>query len=466
MELILIILGIFILNWRTLNYNYLIDDNVRRWEYLYVVPDTAPPAEFYSSKPSPWRHLFLSITHALNVWVIYLLWGWQAAAIFAFHPIAANCTGWITGGYYSVTTFLALTAIFFLKTYPSLIGAGVASLFFTASLGGTITSIGVPFVAVLLMPYGWILFWPLFTYLFGKRFITGFKIRNEGKRDKITWRKPAVMAKVIAYYIRITVLPNKLAFFRQMGFDYQRKESSKRELDQYNKDFVKAVAVIIAFSVIGWQFSPFGTVWFLLTIAPFSQFKLLGQFIAERYLYLPNIGLALIIAAALKPFPYAFTVLLTLYIYRYHLYIPAFKDIESLYKNGIRNYPECVANYCNLGERFLHIKEPLRGLRLFEKALKMDPDCFLAHCNIAAYWITVKNLERAEVKTRDALRTAMDPSNVKTVLGGQLKSIVEHIERKDALDKMRQFRDTGYVEKILSPSGKFVARQETMAEHC
>ena len=105
MELALILVGVWILYSRTWigenRHSYIIDDNVRRWGYLYEVPMTSPHPSFYSSKPHPWRFFFLILTHSLNVIVIHILFGWQVAALFALSPISVNGTAWITGGYYA-----------------------------------------------------------------------------------------------------------------------------------------------------------------------------------------------------------------------------------------------------------------------------------------------------------------------------------------------------------------------------
>jgi tetratricopeptide (TPR) repeat protein len=439
MEIALIIAGIFFMYARTWlgkgRFNYIIDDNVRRWEYLYVIPTTSPSPQFYSSKPHPWRHFFLSIVHALNTFAIYLIFDWKVALLFAFNPINVNGAAWITGGYYAVTCFLTLTAFYFFQTFPNIFGALTGSLFYTAALGSTITCIGFPFIFIFGLGTKWGLasLWPLATYLFGKRFITGFKIRNSGKGDKITWRKPAVMTKVVAYYIRLALYPNKLAFFRQFGFEYNRNTAEKIKMDSYNKDFWISLLVVGAFVIACWQISPLGTAWFLFFICPFSQFKLLGQFVAERYLYLPNVGICLIMATLVGNNPILLTILATLYFYRAHLYIPAFKNIESLYKYGIRDYPESVTNYCNLGERKLHIGETLQGYRLFEEALKMAPDSFLAHTNLAAYWIGVRNFPRALYHTRIAMKNG-DPVFAHKLLATQEKNLLDIIDKSEKIE--------------------------------
>lgn len=432
MELVLILLGIWVLYsriWLGKNrHYYIIDDNVRRWGYLYVVPMSSPPPVWYSTQPHPWRHFFLILIHSLNVWVIHMLFGWQVAALFAFSPISVNGTAWITGGYYAVTMFLSLTAFYFIYSYPNIFGLVVGSTFFTAALGSTITCIGVPFVFLFLGQWsGLILFWPLTMYLFGKRFRTGFNIRNQGSPDKIHLRKIAVMTKVMAYYLRINIFPDKLAFFREFGRKYRTDTKEKEELDSFDGLFWSSLLLVLVFIGVGWQFSPLGVVWFILTLAPFTQFKILGQFIAERYLYLPQLGIYLIIGNMLAGYPVAMAVVLSLYIYRSHLYIPAFRKIESLYKNGIQNYPDCVSNVANLGERYLHVGQLHRARRLLEEGLILEPKGFLCTTNLAAYWIAVGGYEQALYYTEQAL-SGKDGSFARRILTKQHRDLCSSIK--------------------------------------
>ena len=87
MALFLIIALVVVLYARTLKYLYVIDDSVKRNGYMYEVPQEGPPPEFWATKPSKFYRLFMIGMHCVNVSVIYLLWGWAPALLFAVHPI-------------------------------------------------------------------------------------------------------------------------------------------------------------------------------------------------------------------------------------------------------------------------------------------------------------------------------------------------------------------------------------------
>lgn len=427
MEIFLIILGIFILYWRCLNYYYLIDDIVRRWGYLYCVPETSPSPSFYASKPSKWRHFFLIITHSLNVWIVYSLFGWIPAALFAFSPISVPGTAWITGGYYAVTTLFTLTAYFFLHTYSNFIGIGLSMAFFTAALGSTITCLGFPFIFLFFKHSGLWLFLPTFLYLIGRRFNKGYKIRDMGKQDSFKLSKIPLMVKVTAYYLYMIVFPYRLSFFRAFGEEYVKEDSVRKDLESFNGWFWLSLGSIGLFTLVGWQFSPIGTMWFLVTIAPFTQFKVLGQFVAERYAYLPAIGWYLILGSALASYPILLVMVLVAYILRSHFYIPAYEKIESMYEDGIRNEPKCLANYANLGERYIHVGRLYEGYKILSKGLEIDPDNFLCHTNTAAFWVQVKDINKAMYYTEKSIKYGEVKSSwyIVRAMQEQLKSLVE-----------------------------------------
>lgn len=427
MEIFLIIVGIWALYWRTLkNSCWLIDDMVPRQGYLYIIPEMSPPPQYYSTKRH-WIHgALLLLIHSINVWIVYLIWGWLPATLFAFSPLSVPGAAWSTGGYYAVTTLFTLTAYFFLTHFPGLVGAGLAAIFFATALGSTITCLGFPFLFLIFNHWGLILFWPVLAYLTGRRFTAGYKIRDMGKSDHFSLKKIPVMIKVVAYYIYTAVFPYRLSFFKQFGEDYVRSPEERQRLEARDGWFYLSLLSIFVFILVGWMFSPLGVVWFLCLIAPFCQFKVLGQFVAERYIYLPSIGWYVILGNALAPYPILLCLVVALYLLRSHFYIPTYANMENLYADGIRNEPKCMANYANLGERFIHMGRLLDGKNMLARGLEIDPTNFLCYTNTAAYWVQVKDMQKAIYYTQKSIDAADTKSswNIKYAMIEQMKSIM------------------------------------------
>lgn len=450
MGLLLIIVAIVALYWRTMGYCFLIDDIVRRWGYLYEIPEQSPDPSFFSTKAPPMRHMFLTLTHCLNVSIIYFLWGWKAAVLFAFHPLAVSCTAWITGGYYQVTTLFTLTSLFFLIKFPGILGTLAAALFFTSALGSTITCVGIPFIFLFIQPIsGLILFWPLVFYLFGKRFRTGYRKRDIGKGDKLTWRKLFVMSKVLAYYIRHVTLPVRLAFFHPMGFEYGKDPKVKKHLESINSEFWRSFCTILAFVPIAFYLSPMGALIFLFSILPFTQWKVLGQFIAERYIYLPLVGFSLILAQLFTVIPFGSWLIWPLvawYAYRSHKYIPVFESNETLYLNGMKMFPNGISNYVNYAERRLHLGFLYDCYKELKRVLEIDPCSFLGHANMAAYWLSINQPERGKYHTQMAIKYADKTGMAYACFKEQMKQIMANMrvledgkrQAQKILDEFRQ----------------------------
>ncbi len=430
MELLLIIIVVIALYWRTMDYYCLIDDIVRRWGFLLEIPENSPPPDFYTKKPHKMRHFFLTLTHCVNTSIIYFLWGWPAALLFAVSPICTACTAWITGGYYQITTLFTLTAYYFLVTYSGLTGALLGALFFTAALGSTINCLAIPFIFLVIPPTtGLILFWPLAFYLKGRRFSIGFRKRDIGKGDPITIRKAVVVPKVLAYYIKNVVFPLKLAFFREYGFEYGKDPKVKENLEAINKEFYESIAIVLVFCVVGYALSPIGFFIFMAGLLPFTQWKVLGQFVAERYLYLPMVGWSVMLGSLFQH-PYSWPLLFVLaglYAYRAHKYIPAFRNIETLYENGMDNFPKCISNMVNLAEQKLHKGKLWDAYKLLKQGLELDPKSFLCHANMAAYWLAINQPERGIYHTRMAVKYSDNRGMAYNIFRHQIMNITQGI---------------------------------------
>lgn len=412
MNLILCV-GIFALYWKTLKFNYIIDDNVKRDGYLYEVPLTAPMPTvgpdgkiipcIYDRKPSKWYRIFMIGMHCVNTWVIYLLWGWPAALLFAVHPACAWGTAWVTGNYYATTTYFCLIAFYFLHTFPNIWGAAVAMALYAAALNSTIEALAFPFVLLAIGNlWGLAMLFPLVMFLIGKRFTTGIKIRegfiSEKRIKGFSVSRLILMVKVIGKYVVTALYPDRLGLFGPFGANIHDNQEKYDNMHALNKEFWLSLLICGVVFVAGLMIHPVGTLWFFGFIALHSQWKIMGQFFALRYLYIAAPGLCVLMGTALQNYPIALAALATYYVIRTHIHIFAFRSVEALWQNDLDTWPEHAQCWNNMSQCYMRENQtgktlPSWKLNLMSayilKAQEMDPMAWEINMNVACFYAII-----------------------------------------------------------------------------
>lgn len=453
MNLILLFAGIFVMYWRTIYYKYIIDDGVKRNGYLYEVPLTTPMAKYddkgdlieacvYDRKPSPWYRLFMIGMHCVNTYVVYLLWGWPAAVLFAFHPACVWGTAWVTGNYYATTTYFCLIAYYILHTFPNIWGAGVAMALYATALNSTIEALAFPFVLLAVGNFwGVAMLFPLFMFLIGKRFTTGIKIRedfiNVERVKRWNAKRPILMIKVIGRYVFTALYPDRLGFFGPFGAKIHDDQEKYDQMHSIDKEFWLNLMLSGTVFIAGMIIHPIGTLWFFGFIALHSQWKIMGQFFAVRYLYIAVPGLCAVLGTALADYPIVLTVLVTFYAIRTHLHIFAFYDVLAIAQNDLDTWPEHAQCWNNRAQHFMRDNNPKRPPRpswelnlmaaYILKAETMDPKAWEINMNVACFYAIIGQWPMCLKYTDKAidLLTVLSPGKPK----GPLLQLIAQRER-------------------------------------
>lgn len=436
-ELVLALGLIVALYWRTVGYSNLIDDAVPMKDTLYVVPMSTPPPEFFLQKSSLNNRLWAIGVHMLNTIVIYLLLGGHAALLFAVYPISANNVAWITGSYYSTATFLTLVAYYFLIHTPWFISVPLSMAFFAAALNATLVTISFPFVFLFANPVGLCTLLPLLMFLKGKRFTEGKKIRenimkpSNAAPDIFTLGRLVVCIKVIAKYLYLALVPIRLCFFHSIGNKFLTDEKQRKELMSINSIFFVSVILILSFLGLSFVLGKlFWAIWFLVLIAAFSQYKILGQFFAERYMYPATVGFIAVLAVLPEQI---FWVLLGVYVMRTFIFVPAFRCNGTLYENGTQWEPTEPANFCNLSDWHLLVEPDLSLAGYYaQTTMKVDPDDFKPHVNMSSLFMFLQQYSFALTEAETALVKAKgitSPAFI-DIIQGQIVKIKELMNEK------------------------------------
>ena len=406
--------------------------------YLYDVPQTAPAPDFHLQRTPAWHRVLAIGCHLFNTWLVYLLLGGKAALLFAVFPVSVNNVAWITGSYYSCTTMLTLIAFYFVTHVVWWIGLPVAAAVYAVALNTTLATIAFPFVFLFGAPAGFVTVVSTIGFLLGKRFTTGKKIREGNFNykkvapDTFTVGRIAVMIKVIALYLYTAIVPLKLLFFRRFGARYRIDPALKKNMDAFNGLFWASAGLILAFILLGAATGKlFWAMWFLVLIAAFSQYKILGQFFAERYMYPASVGIVAIFSTLPTEFYWC---LVGIYVLRTHMFIPVFENNRELYLNGIRQEDE-PSNFCNLADWYMMVDRDLTLAGYYiQRNMQLDPTDYKPYMNFAALWRILKNYPLALENIKKAKELAIDCAGpyIHEVIDQQMRWTQMEIDGKHA----------------------------------
>ena len=159
-----------------------------------------------------------------------------------------------------------------------------------------------------------------------------------------------------------------------------------------------------------------GWLWFLGALVPVIGFVTFGHFfVADRYTYIPSVGLTLALAVALERWAGRFAapakimaavtaVVLAGCAVATHFDLPRWQNSLALYDAALQVGPHRTA-YNNRGTTLLWLGQPARALADFSAAIRLQPDYAGALNNRASAWMELGNLDAALADCSAALRT-------------------------------------------------------------
>lgn len=212
-------------------------------------------------------------------------------------------------------------------------------------------------------------------------FITSFRFKETFRQRKISHEKIGIKAgqihwrnfifvapKILSYYIYLSFWPSRLGFFHEFG---KKEDAAGKKLAKYTQFWLLCLCLIGVFIWWGWSVE---VVYWVLFMGLWSQFIMYGQFIAERYTYIPNVFFCVMMVRFLSPCPILYWILASLYFYRSHIYIPAWKHNINLFSYSVSSFPGANENYNNLGRIYKERGELNLAIKCFLLAIKYNHD--------------------------------------------------------------------------------------------
>jgi tetratricopeptide (TPR) repeat protein len=383
-----------------------------------------------------------------------------AAALFAWHPLRVESVAWISERKDVLSGVFAMLALWCYARYARS-GSRAAWL-------GTFGSLGLGLLAkptLVPLPFGLLLldWWPLarrqswtrlvveklpfFALSAGVSLITLF-FQQRYLTDTVTGLQRAANAVVaIETYLRKLVWPSALAPL------YPHPNLPAQGGVPLSLGTVLAsalVLVVITLAVLRARKPPYlvGWLWFLGLLVPTLGFVQVGRHsLADRYTYLPGIGLAIAIAwgvaelgARLSPparrLSWAAAALALLgYGIAAHHQTRIWRDSETLLRHTLEVSPRASAMRSNLG-RWLYLHERTdEAIEQLRAGLEVDPGNELMHFDLGRALLAKGKADEAIEQFRRAL--ALDPRDARYwyYLGviyereGRLDEAIEHLRR-------------------------------------
>jgi len=391
---ILLILFIYYRQWK---YRLLIDDPVPRDGYLYELPREVEYT-WYDKRRSLTSVVTNVVTMVATCGYIHLLWGWQAAVLFAVFPLNVSGVAWNTGNYYMSTVLLCLASMFVMGFVEPLGGLGLTNLalgglgigLYVAALNSTL--LALPFFLVT----NALLVFPVVGFLFGKRLRAGLSKRGKRHKDMgvhhgFSWSNFRNVPRVVGYYIYMSIYPKRLGFFHQFG---KVKEPG----------WWLSVLVCLSFGVMFAVIDLKMAVWWFVCIGVFSQVVILGQFVTERYTLLANVAFCVLLSYLPKD---VVLVLATLYFCRSLSYIGAWASNERLFSYSAVQHPRAGENWVNLASYYIERGDHFSAIKPLLTACRMvKGDKYGIWCNLANCYASGGFYEKALEYTNKALEVA------------------------------------------------------------
>lgn len=177
-----------------------------------------------------------------------------------------------------------------------------------------------------------------------------FKKQSMGNATSFNLRKPIVALKTLAYYLWLAFFPIRLGLYHTWGFHYDKK------IELWDWRAICGLIFVVS-SILFFPQFPFevklGLVWFVVFLTLFLNWITAQQWVTERYLYIPVIGLCLIACYYLQHFLPIYFIIFGIFMCRSMVHMPTYNSELNFYLSNTWNFPKSEVAFGNLGVAYV-----------------------------------------------------------------------------------------------------------------
>jgi tetratricopeptide (TPR) repeat protein len=426
-------------------------------------------SQLYGLNPG-WHHLTSLLFHMANTLLLFFVFrkmtrdSWASgcvAALFALHPFNVESVAWVAERRGVLCAFFWLLTMWAYVRYAETSGFKsylLALLFFLMGLMSKPMIVTLPFV-LLLMDY-----WPLGRLQWGPSMPAGDMVIRKYSTARLVWEK------IPFFVLTAAVSTVTYIYHKEMG-QFLPAESQFLKIHIANAFYsyasyigkmiwpaglavyypylgdlpmwraAGALLLLVGLSFIFFKlrrrcpYLPVGWLWFLGTLVPVIGFVKVCTFaMADRYTYIPLIGLYIIIAwgmselaskGSIKKKYLGVSAIVICFVLMGVTWIQVryWKDTITLYKHAIEVTSDNVVMHHFLGNTLAASGRTDDAIEHYSEALRIIPDYVTSHNNLGILQFRKGNTEASVRHFQDALRIKPDYEIAYFNLGKVLESM-------------------------------------------
>jgi hypothetical protein len=364
----------------------------------------------------PFRHHVLSVLvfNAANLFLYNFLSHLIGAklalftlGLFIVHPMGLQGVAWISGLGYPLSLLLMGMNLSLIQWFYSgsrnLTEAMVTTILF---IGLQVFAINAQFAAMALcVILAFLGYWPFAVLGAFISLAMGFEIvrktiklradefkkQNMGASTFIKPRKFIVAMKTFLYYLGLAIWPNKLGLYHKWGFHYD--DSVEREDKKFLAGLTILAVLFSLFLLTDIISIKLGILWFVAFSIIFWNWITIQQFIAERYIFIPTLGLCMVVAYLTQDLLPIYTLILGGYLVRTWLHLPTYDNEYRFYQSNVWNFQDSEIAFGNLGVTQMRFGLNGSAMDSFLVGAKINPDYDLPYYNLYSMFKTNAGLD-------------------------------------------------------------------------
>jgi tetratricopeptide (TPR) repeat protein len=325
------------------------------------------------------------------------------AALFAIHPIQTETVAWISAsGEMLLTIFLSLSVYFYVARKKPISWASL--VFATLAMFTKETGIVAP---LLILAFEWIqtrfrdAAVNAIPYFASALFYLALRANALGTLATAANSNLSLSAMLPTWPIVLAEYALHLAWPVHLSPSYDIPTGSALW------PFLLLIVVVAALVWIirkSSKFIQFGFAWFAITLAPtlISHYVDPIDYVHDRYLYLPSVGLALMAAVWFARLRFTVLRSVAASIVGFalccgtHQALPVWKDNISLFTRAVETAPDNPDMIIGLAASYMKAHREAEAYPLFQKLVDRYPDWPLANDLMARYYQQIGNSDQAE----------------------------------------------------------------------